>query len=52
MTPAKLARDIIEAVKVNWHYMTEEELTSIYNILKTAQKRVRGEIDNGKENEE
>jgi hypothetical protein len=45
MTNAKMAKDIIESVRVNWHYMTEEELTSIYKILVNAKKRVRGEIN-------
>lgn len=44
MTNAKMARDIMEAVRVNWHYMTDEELTSIYKILKASQKRVQDEI--------
>jgi hypothetical protein len=43
----KLAKNIIEAVRVNWKYMNKEELTSIYKILKTAQKRVQGEIARG-----
>jgi len=50
MYNAKMARDILEAVRANWHYMTDEELISIYKILQEAQKRVKTEMREAKNN--